>query len=188
MNLSGEQVFEQTEQAVKALLAEERPHFYPVKLLVVGASSSEIAGGVIGHDSAFEYGEAVAEAVLKVCRAEGADAAFQCCEHLNRALIVERETAERFGCEQVCVVPRMKAGGSLATAAWKRLRDPVAVMEIRADAGLDIGQVMIGMHLRRVAVPVRLGMDRIGEAVLTAARTRPMLIGGERARYTENDD
>ena len=178
-----ELVYTQTLQAVTELLAENRPHFNPVKLLVVGGSSSEIAGGTIGHNSTYELGEAAAEAVLKACREAGADPAFQCCEHLNRALVMEREAAERYGYETVWVVPQIKAGGSLATAAWQRLKDPVAVLEVRADAGLDIGQTLIGMHLKRVAVPVRLWISQIGEARITAARTRPLLVGGERAKY-----
>lgn len=188
MGITTEQVSAQAEQAVTALLQENRPHFNPVKLLVIGGSSSEIAGGTIGHNSTYEYGEAVVEAVLKVCREAGVAPAFQCCEHLNRALIMERETAERYGYEIVWVVPRIKAGGSLATAAWKRFNDPVAVMSVRADAGLDIGQTLIGMHLRRVAVPVRLSISRVGEARITAARTRPLLVGGERARYVPESE
>ena len=188
MGITTEQVSAQAEQAVTALLQENRPHFNPVKLLVIGGSSSEIAGGTIGHNSTYEYGEAVVEAVLKVCRESGVAPAFQCCEHLNRALIMERETAERYGYEIVWVVPRIKAGGSLATAAWKRFNDPVAVLSVRADAGLDIGQTLIGMHLRRVAVPVRLSISRVGEARITAARTRPLLVGGERARYVPESE
>ncbi len=188
MGITTEQVSAQTEQAVTALLQENRPHFNPVKLLVIGGSSSEIAGGTIGHNSTYEYGEAVVEAVLKVCREAGVAPAFQCCEHLNRALIMERETAERYGYEIVWVVPRIKAGGSLATAAWKRFSDPVAVLAIQADAGLDIGQTLIGMHLRRVAVPVRLSISRVGEARITAARTRSLLVGGERARYVPESE
>ena len=183
MEITAEQVYEQTEQAVARLLRENRPGFNPVRLLAVGCSSSEIAGGTIGHDSSAEMGEAVVTAVLKVCGAAKVDAAFQCCEHLNRALIMDREAAEKYSCETVWVVPQLKAGGSLATAAWKHFRDPVAVLEVRADAGLDIGQTLIGMHLRRVAVPVRLGVYRIGAALISAARTRPMLVGGERAQY-----
>ncbi len=183
MNITAELVYAQTEQAVTALLQENRPHFNPVKLLVIGGSSSEIAGGTIGHNSTYEYGEAVVEAVMKVCSDAGVAPAFQCCEHLNRSLIMERETAERYGYEIVWVVPRIKAGGSLATAAWKRFKDPVAVLAIQADAGLDIGQTLIGMHLRRVAVPVRLSISQVGEARISAARTRPLLVGGERARY-----
>lgn len=188
MGITTEQVSAQAEQAVTALLQENRPHFNPVKLLVIGGSSSEIAGGTIGHNSTYEYGEAVVEAVLKVCREAGVAPAFQCCEHLNRALIMERETAERYGYEIVWVVPRIKAGGSLATAAWKRFKDPVAVLAVQADAGLDIGQTLIGMHLRRVAVPVRLSISRVGEARITAARTRPLLVGGERARYVPESE
>ena len=188
MGITTEQVSAQAEQAVTALLQENRPHFNPVKLLVIGGSSSEIAGGTIGHNSTYEYGEAVVEAVMKVCREAGVAPAFQCCEHLNRALIMERETAERYGYEIVWVVPRIKAGGSLATAAWKRFNDPVAVLSVRADAGLDIGQTLIGMHLRRVAVPVRLSISRVGEARITAARTRPLLVGGERARYVPESE
>ena len=183
MSITAELVYAQTEQAVTALLQENRPHFNPVKLLVIGGSSSEIAGGTIGHNSTYEFGEAVVEAVMKVCRDAGVAPAFQCCEHLNRALIMERETAERYGYEIVWVVPRIKAGGSLATAAWKRFKDPVAVLAVQADAGLDIGQTLIGMHLRRVAVPVRLSISQVGEARISAARTRPLLVGGERARY-----
>jgi len=158
-----------------------------VRLLVVGASSSEIAGGVIGHQSTFPLGEAVAEAALAVGEEMGFFCAFQCCEHLNRSLVIEREAAERFGLEEVCAVPRTKAGGSLATAAYARMKDPVLVEEISADAGVDIGQTLIGMHLKAVAVPVRLSEDRVGEALITAARTRPRLIGGERAKYTRED-
>ncbi len=183
MSALAEEIYNQTEQAVTALLNENRPHFNPVRLLVVGGSSSEMAGGTIGHDSAYELGEAAAEAVMEACEKAGVDPAFQCCEHLNRALVMERKAAEKYGYETVWVVPQMKAGGSLATAAWKRFKDPVAVLAVQADAGLDIGQTMIGMHLKRVAVPVRLGIGKIGSAVITAARTRPLLVGGERAKY-----
>ena len=178
-------VYRETGSALSSLLAENRPGFNPVRLMVVGCSSSEIAGGVIGHQSTYELGEAVAEAALSTAREAGIHMAFQCCEHLNRALIMERAAAEQFGYEIVWVVPQPKAGGSLATAAWKRMRDPVAVLGIQADAGIDIGQTLIGMHLRRVAVPVRLSTAKIGEAILSAARTRPLLVGGERARYSD---
>ena len=181
-----EQVYARTREAIDALLRAERQGLNPVRLLVVGASSSEIAGGVIGHNSTYELGEAVARAALDMARERGFDAAFQCCEHLNRALIMERAAAEARGYEIVRVVPRPKAGGSLATAAWRAMADPVAVLSVSADAGLDVGLTLIGMHLRRVAVPVRLGIDRIGEAAVAAARTRPMLVGGERAVYSES--
>ena len=181
------EIYDQAAGAVNELLDENRPGFNPVRLLAIGCSSSEIAGGVIGHDSAYEYGEAVAQAVLDTANARGFTPAFQCCEHLNRALVMERAAAERYGYEIVCAVPRKKAGGSLATAAWKRMADPVLVDAVRADAGLDIGLTLIGMHLKRVAVPIRLKQNRVGKAIVTAARTRPRLIGGERAKYTEED-
>ncbi len=175
------------ERAARELLALEGRGFRRAETLVVGCSSSEIVGGRIGHMSSPETGKAVAEGVLAACRAAGCEAAFQCCEHLNRALVVERATARRLGLEEVWVVPRPKAGGSLASAAWKLMEDPVCVEFIRADAGLDIGETLIGMHLRAVAVPVRLSVREIGSARVAAARTRPKLVGGERARYTEED-
>ena len=180
-----EEVFQQTQQAIGELLIDSRPHLNPVRLLVIGGSTSEIAGGVIGHSSTYELGEAVVNAALEVCAPHGIDLAFQCCEHLNRALIMERAAAEKRGYETVCVVPQVKAGGSLATAAYAGFENPVAVEQIAADAGLDIGLTLIGMHLRKVAVPVRLEHNRIGEAFVVAARTRPKFIGGVRAVYDE---
>ena len=176
-------IYNETRRAIDDLLNAERAGLNPVKLLVIGGSSSEIAGGVIGHNSTYELGEAVARAGLDAAQANGFDVAFQCCEHLNRALVMERAAAEARGYEVVCVVPQPKAGGSLATAAWRAMDDPVAVLNIAADAGLDVGLTLIGMHLRRVAVPVRLSMKAIGQAAVAAARTRPMLVGGERAKY-----
>lgn len=184
MNDIQKSIYDAATAAVIELIEENRPFFNPVRLLVVGGSSSEMAGGTIGHQSTFELGEALAEAVLDLSKAKGFACAFQCCEHLNRALVVERETAERYGYEIVCAVPQPKAGGSLATAAWRRMQDPVLVQSVQADAGIDVGLTLIGMHLRAVAVPIRLGVKTIGSALVTAARTRPRLIGGERAKYT----
>lgn len=152
-------------------------------IFVVGCSSSEIVGGVIGHASSFETAQTVYGAIKPVLDEAGVFLAAQCCEHLNRALIIERACAERYGLEPVCVVPQPKAGGSFATAAWQGAEDPVAVEHLRAHAGIDIGGTLIGMHLRDVAVPVRLSVDHIGNAILLAARTRPKFIGGERAKY-----
>ncbi|MBQ4089085.1 MAG: TIGR01440 family protein [Clostridia bacterium] len=176
------EIREQVRAAITELTAQDKK-FNPVKLLAIGCSSSEIAGGTIGHASAYELGEQVANEILAVAAERGFACAFQCCEHLNRALVMERETAEKYGYEIVCVVPQPKAGGSLATAAYRALQDPVVVQEAKADAGIDIGRTLIGMHLRPVAVPVRLATDKIGEAIVIAARTRPRLIGGERAKY-----
>lgn len=171
------------ETALDELLDMNRADFRPVKLLVVGCSSSEILGGQIGKASSPEAGEWVAEAVLKRCGARGVKVAFQCCEHLNRALVMERQQAEAYGYEEVCVVPWPKAGGSCASAAYRMMKDPVVVEQIQADAGLDIGNTMIGMHMKAVAVPVRLSVKTVGQAPLVCARTRPRLIGGPRAHY-----
>lgn len=152
-------------------------------LLVVGCSSSEVLGGRIGKASSLEAAQAVFAGVYPILQERGVFLAAQCCEHLNRALIVERSCAEKYGYEPVCVVPQPKAGGSFATTAWAAFDHPVAVEHIRAHAGLDIGGTLIGMHLRDVAVPVRLSLDHIGQAILLCARTRPKFIGGSRAVY-----
>ena len=152
-------------------------------VFVIGCSSSEIVGELIGHGSSMDAAQALFDAVHPILKKKGIYLAAQCCEHLNRALIVERACAEKYGWDPVCVVPQPKAGGSFATAAWQSFDAPVALEHIRAHAGLDIGGTLIGMHLRDVAVPVRLSLDHVGSALLLAARTRPKYIGGTRARY-----
>lgn len=154
------------------------------QILVVGCSTSEILGSRIGTDSSPETAKEVFEGIYEAAKKYGIYIAAQCCEHLNRAVITEREAAGN--ADIVNVVPFPKAGGSFATAAYAAFSEPVALEEIRADAGLDIGYTMIGMHLKRVAVPVRLENNRIGEAVVLAARVRPKFIGGERAHYDES--
>lgn len=181
--ISTEEIRRQAKALALELTDRQERNFRPVRLLAVGMSSSEMAGGTIGHASAYELGEAAILGILEAAQQGGFEVAVQCCEHLNRALVMEADAAERCGFEPVCVVPQIKAGGSAATAAWKHMRCPVVVESVRADAGLDVGQTLIGMHLRPVAVPVRLSRERLGSAVITAARTRPKLIGGERARY-----
>ena len=176
-----ENIKQQIQKAVTELL--EVSELRAGEILVVGCSSSEIMGETIGHGSTFEAAEEVLSAMLPILKEKGIYLAAQCCEHLNRALIVERVCAEKYGWEPVCVVPQPKAGGSFATAAWQSFDAPVALEHIRAHAGLDIGGTLIGMHLRDVAVPVRLSQDHIGSALLLAARTRPKYIGGIRARY-----
>ena len=153
------------------------------EILVVGCSSSEIVGETIGKGSDFNAANAVYEAIAPVLEERGIFLAAQCCEHLNRALVVERECAEKYGLEIVCVVPKAKAGGSFATTAYRNFNEPVVVETIKAHAGIDIGSTLIGMHLRAVAVPVRLSIKKLGEANLTFARTRPKYIGGPRAFY-----
>ena len=130
---------------------------------MVGCSSSEIVGGHIGKDSSLEAARAVYAGIAPVLAENGIWLAAQCCEHLNRAIIIEREAAEKYGWEEVCVVPRPHAGGSWATTCWKNFQDPVAVEEIRAHAGIDIGGTLIGMHLKRVAVPVRLSLSKLAK-------------------------
>lgn len=152
-------------------------------IMVIGCSSSEISGGVVGHASNYEVAEAVFDAIYGELNSRGIFLAAQCCEHLNRAIIVERAACPN--AEAVNVVPQPKAGGSFATAAYRHFASPVALEHIRADAGLDIGGVLIGMHLKEVAVPVRLSLQKIGAANITAARTRPKFIGGARAVYNE---
>ena len=154
------------------------------QILVVGCSTSEVCGAKIGTESAPDVAAFLVDAVLSVLAPRGIFLAAQCCEHLNRAIIVERE-ALPFA-EAVNVVPMPKAGGSFATSAYAAFKDPIAVEEIAADAGLDIGGTLIGMHLKKVAVPVRLSVGTIGSALLLAARTRPKFIGGIRAHYNEN--
>ena len=154
------------------------------QILVVGCSTSEVCGSKIGTDSVPEVGRILVDAILSVLTPRGIFLAAQCCEHLNRAIIIEREAAN--GLEPVNAVPAPKAGGSFATAAYAAFKSPIAVEEIKADAGLDIGNTLIGMHLKRVAVPVRLSVKTIGAAPLNAARTRPKFIGGSRAVYDES--
>lgn len=153
------------------------------QILVVGCSSSEIAAHTIGCYSSKEVGLAVFNAIYKVTRKHGLFLAAQCCEHLNRALIVEEEAAVRYHLEMVNVKPQLKAGGSFSTAAWNGFTAPCAVESIEAHAGIDIGDTLIGMHLRHVAVPVRTKRNAVGSAHVVCARTRLKYIGGERAAY-----
>lgn len=177
--------FEQIRAQARAAAGEllDLAGLRPGDLFVVGCSSSEVLGGRIGKASSMEAAEAVFAGIHPVLRERGVYLAAQCCEHLNRALIIEEACAERYGYEPVCVVPKPKAGGSFATRAWQAFEHPTAVEHIRAHAGLDIGGTLIGMHLREVAVPVRLSLDHIGQAILLCARTRPRFIGGSRAVY-----
>ena len=176
-----EEITAQARQAVTELL--DAAKLTPGKLLVIGCSSSEMVGARIGKGSSLEAALAAFAGIYPVLQARGIALAVQCCEHLNRALVVERDVAEAHGFEIVNAVPQVHAGGSFAVTAWANFRDPVLVETIVADAGLDIGGTLIGMPLRRVAVPVRLSLKKIGEANLLCARTRPKYIGGERAVY-----
>jgi uncharacterized protein (TIGR01440 family) len=155
------------------------------EILVVGCSTSEITGSKIGTQSVPEVAESVCKAIKDVLDEKGIYLAAQCCEHLNRALIVERECLERYNLPEVCVMPHPHAGGSWATKVWNEFDSPAAVESISAHAGIDIGLTLIGMHLKAVAVPVRVSLSKIGSATITCARTRPKLIGGCRAIYPD---
>ncbi|MGD6842268.1 TIGR01440 family protein [Bacillus infantis] len=152
-------------------------------VLVVGCSTSEVIGKRIGTSGTDEAAAILFEELEKFAERTGARLAFQCCEHLNRALVVERQTAEQKNLEEVSVVPVRQAGGAMASYAYRKFKDPAVVEFIKADAGIDIGDTLIGMHLKHVAVPIRTKQKSIGSAHVTLASTRPKLIGGSRAVY-----
>lgn len=176
-----EEITKQAEQVTEEIC--EKARLKEGQIFVVGCSSSEVCGDKIGSNSNLEVAQAVFKGIYNVLQNKKIYLAAQCCEHLNRAIIVERE-AVPFS-EIVNVVPQPKAGGSFATTAYKTFNNPVAVEEIRADAGIDIGGTLIGMHIKKVAVPVKLDNNKIGEANVLAARTRPKFVGGSRAVYDE---
>lgn len=176
---------EQWRNELKLILkqcAEELP-IRPGQIFVVGCSTSEVAGKRIGTSGTFEVAAMIFEQLQAFAQEKKIHLAFQCCEHLNRALVIERETAEQFHFEQVTVVPVREAGGAMAACAYSRFQDPAVVEFIKADAGIDIGDTFIGMHLKHIAVPVRIGQRSLGNAHVTVAATRPKLIGGARAVY-----
>ena len=162
----------------------EKAHLSKGQVVVVGCSTSETLGNNLGSHSVPEVGKALFEALQSVFKPLGIYIAAQCCEHLNRAIIIEHEAAP--GAEIVNVVPQPKAGGSFATACYQAFEHPVALEHVKADAGIDIGGTLIGMHLKEVAVPLRLSQKTIGKAIVLAARTRPKFIGGDRAHYNES--
>ena len=177
------EITKQTEIVVTEVL--EQAKLKPGSLFVIGCSSSEMVGKRIGKGSSMEAAQAAFEGIYPILQSKGIHLAVQCCEHLNRALIMERAAAEAKGYEIVNVMPQPHAGGSMAVTAWNAFEDPVAVETIQADAGMDIGGTLIGMHLRRVAVRVRTRLEHIGEAIVLCARTRPKYIGGPRAVYQQ---
>ncbi|HHU31979.1 MAG: TIGR01440 family protein [Zhaonellaceae bacterium] len=180
--------FNEIAQEVRSALAGllEVANLKPGNILVVGCSTSEVMGQKIGSASNTEVAAVIMKELLPPLKEKGIYLAVQCCEHLNRALVIEEEAAEKYNFEIVSVVPHPKAGGSLAAAAMENFTSPVVVEKITAHAGMDIGDTFIGMHLKQVAVPVRLAVKKIGNAHLTLARTRPKLIGGERAKYCKS--
>lgn len=174
-------IYNQAKQATEELC--EKAKLKEGNIVVIGCSSSEVTGELIGTHSSLETAEAVFKGIYEVLSSKNIYLAAQCCEHLNRAIIIER-AALPFA-DEVNVVPQPKAGGSFATTAYKTFKDPIAVEHIHANAGLDIGGTLIGMHLKEVAVPLRLSLNHIGNAILLAARTRPKFVGGSRANYNE---
>ena len=179
-----EEITGQARQAVTELL--ERARLEPGDIFVVGCSSSEVGGHRIGSDSSPEVAQAILDGIYPILKEKGIYLAAQCCEHLNRAIVLEKEAARTYGLAPVNVVPQPKAGGSFAAAAYKAFSHPVMVEHVKPAAGIDIGGTLIGMHLREVAVPTRLSIKQIGEANIICARTRPKFIGGQRAHYDES--
>lgn len=179
-------MYEEIRKQAKEVTTEicEKAGLKEGQIFVVGCSSSEVCGDTIGTNSNLEVAQEVFSGIYEVLTEKKIYLAAQCCEHLNRAIIVERE-AVPFA-EIVNVVPQPKAGGSFGTTAYKTFKNPVAVEEIKADAGIDIGGTLIGMHIKKVAVPVKLQNSKIGNANVIAARSRAKFIGGERAIYNEN--
>lgn len=176
-----DKIFNQAQNAAKELI--EKSGISSGDIVVIGCSTSEVIGERIGTSGTVDVAQQIFDGLSSVFAENGIYLAAQCCEHLNRAIIIEEEKAKAIGAEIVCVVPHPRAGGSFATAAWQSMKKPVALEEIKADAGIDIGTTLIGMHLKKVAVPLRLENNVIGEAKLSAAKTRAKYIGGERARY-----
>ena len=181
-------MYENIKQQSKQVFLEliEKAKLKKGDLIVIGCSTSEIIGDTIGTNSHIDAAKALFEGFYPLLKEQGIYVACQCCEHLGRALCVEREYADKYMIPVVNVIPQPKAGGSLATTAYKTFENPAMVEHIKADAGIDIGGTLIGMHLKEVAVPVRLSLSKIGEANILCARTRPKFVGGERAVYDEN--
>lgn len=179
-----DQIDQQIRGAVRELLSVAG--LKPGNIFVVGCSTSEVIGKKIGSAPNLQVAETLITGLFAETKKDTLYLAIQSCEHLNRALVIEEECAEKYGLEIVAVMPHPKAGGSLATIAMQKFVNPVVVQSIMGHAGLDIGDTFIGMHLKRVAVPVRLKTQNIGHAHLTAARTRALLIGGERAKYAKD--
>lgn len=178
-------MYESIKNQAKALVKEllKKTDAKEGSLLVIGCSTSEILGETIGTHSAYEAAEALFSGLYPVLKKKKIHLAAQCCEHLNRALVMEQKVAKSLGYDPVCVVPKPKAGGSFATVCYQNFSEPVVVERIRADLGIDIGGTLIGMHLKEVAVPIRLENNTILKASVLCAYTRPKLIGGARAAY-----
>ena len=181
-----EEVRRQSAAAARELADEA--HLHRGQIVVVGCSTSEVVGRKVGSWSTPEVADAIFSGLHSVFAPMGVYIAAQCCEHLNRAVVLERAAAEKYGYEPVCAVPWLHGGGSFAMAAYYGLEDAVTVERVQAHAGIDIGDVLIGMQLKAVAVPVRVSQKMIGDAHVVCARTRPKYIGGERTHYAEDPE
>lgn len=183
-------MIEQWEKELETILSEftKQTDWRPGQMLVVGCSTSEVIGEKIGTAGTFEVAEMIFRRLQQFAEETGASLAFQCCEHLNRALVVDRKVAVERGLDEVTVIPVRTAGGAMATYAFEKLEDAVVVESIKAEAGIDIGNTLIGMHLKPVAVPVRVSQKTVGHAHVTLAKTRPKLIGGARAVYERKQE
>ena len=177
------EIYEQMSACVRFLA--EHGRLKTGATIVLGCSTSEVAGGVIGHDSVPELGRTLAAGFIDTCESLGMNAAIQCCEHLNRALVMEQSTLDRLRLTQVNVRPVPTAGGSTGAAAYERFAHPAMALNIQADAALDVGDTLVGMHIRPVAVPLRMDGAQVGKAHVVMAYSRFPLIGGERAQYPE---
>lgn len=182
-----EEIEKQTASAVQEIVKVS--HISKGQIFVIGCSTSEVGGQTIGSHSSMDIAGAIYRGAMSVLKPSGIWLAAQCCEHLNRALVVERDVCVQYDLEQVNAIPQPDhAGGAFGTTCWQRFDDPVLVesLNARASAGLDIGQTLIGMHIHPIVVPVRISLSHIGDAVITCARRRPKYVGGQRAIYEKN--
>ncbi|ASN07278.1 TIGR01440 family protein [Virgibacillus necropolis] len=181
---------QQVKDNINALVNEwiTRDELNSGDFFVIGCSTSEVAGVHIGTFGSEELAAIIFAGLMDLKKATNVNLVFQCCEHLNRALVIEREVYDSHHHEEVSAIPARRAGGSMATYAFKNMINPVLVENVQAKAGIDIGDTMIGMHLKHVAIPLRFSQKMIGKARVTGAKTRPKLIGGERAIYTNSTE
>jgi uncharacterized protein (TIGR01440 family) len=178
------------EKELKLVLQDfkKQADLLPGQLLIIGCSTSEVMGERIGTAGTFEVAEMIYRQLKELQQETGVELAFQCCEHLNRAIVVERHTAVKRNLDEVTVIPVRHAGGAMATFAFGQMKEPTVVEFVKAEAGIDIGNTFIGMHLKHVAVPIRIQQKFVGHAHITLAKTRPKLIGGARAVYERKDE
>ena len=172
-------------QELTTLLDElkSQSFFKKDEMCVIGCSTSEVIGEKIGSVGSMEVAETIFNELERIKRETGVSFALQGCEHINRAITIEREDYNPFTMEEVTVVPDVHAGGSLATYAYQHMKDPIVIEYIKVPKGIDIGQTLIGMHINHVCVPLRTSVKKVGEAIVTIATSRPKKIGGERAKY-----